>query len=158
MNFNGSGAHAIVSSESDEFIEILFRLHAQFELANQLFISPSQFDGRMIVNTGSGQVEYFSVEVPPGHGRNIAFEQYSQAAESGVGLIETMSLSAGAIPEVKWDRQMATADAREFLADAFFEFHKIDWVPIDQALKKAKDLERPVFAVILEGALDDQSC
>ena len=44
------------------------------------------------------------------------------------------------------------------LARRFYAFAAVPWLPFDRAVQRARRLGRPLHAVVLFGALDDESC
>jgi hypothetical protein len=63
-----------------------------------------------------------------------------------------------AVEAIRWTEQIETAQALDRLGALFYKFKDIHWVPFEQALAAAKVQKKPIFAVVLWGALDDQSC
>ena len=49
-------------------------------------------------------------------------------------------------------------DAEERLKRLFYDFMEIDWRPPKEAIALAQQEGKPIFAVVLWGSLDDQSC
>jgi hypothetical protein len=75
--------------------------------------------------------------------------------------VDRMELTGGdprATDAVSWDKALSPDDAARQLARVFYKFEEIDWVPPDRALARAREKNRPVFAVVSWGSTDDQSC
>ena len=72
--------------------------------------------------------------------------------------MELSTLSSTPVREIAWETAITEEEAREKLATAFYKFAKIEWVPIENAVELAKLTNRPIHALVLFGALDDESC
>ena len=44
------------------------------------------------------------------------------------------------------------------LARQFYKAQEIEWVPLDEALEKARLLDRPIHVVSADGTFMDESC
>ena len=60
--------------------------------------------------------------------------------------------------EIAWDYAITAKEARKKLELKFYRFAEIDWLPIDEAIVQAEVTHRPIHAILLWGALDDESC
>ena len=73
------GAFAVLQGVSASYLDIVFRVHAEFDLAPKsgnfpalyVWYSPACFLGRIVVNRGEGTVEYFQFGVPTDMALNI---------------------------------------------------------------------------------------
>jgi hypothetical protein len=158
MNFDGSGAFATLRARTDAYWEIAVRMHAQFAYPGEVYLSPSSFEGRVVIDLRGKKVEYLSLFVPHHHERNIAFEVHSGEFLTGLGSAPRIELSGGGEALHNWTEEIPEAKARELLAQQFFPFEKLDWLPLDKALERAAESKSPLFVVVIEGALTDQSC
>ena len=75
-----------------------------------------------------------------------------------IGWVPRMELVGGTPVDVPWTRSMPLAEARTRLARSFYAFAAIDWLPFDEAVMTARELDRPLHVVVLFGTLDDESC
>lgn len=171
------GAFAILQGMSPAYLDIVFRIHAEFELAPKdpnfpaisVWYTPACFLGRVIVNRTAGTVEYFQLGVPTDIVKNIhgtvltapdldhpdgyRIYQFLRA--------ERMELAGGTLPtfeDAQWTQRMNPAVAHDKLAKLFYKFKDIDFVPFQQALATARAQKKPIFVFVALGALDDQSC
>jgi hypothetical protein len=161
------GAFAILRAVSPSHLDVIFRIHAQFDLLpkpsrlplSEVTYTPASFLGRLVLNRSAGTVEYFSLGVPTDKTMNV----HVSASEYDHNLIhvDRMELVGGnlqGVEGIRWSEQVEAAQAHERLAGVFYKFKDIHWVPFDQALAAARAQKKPIFAVLLWGALDDQSC
>lgn len=161
MNFDGSGAYATIASISEERIEILFRMHAQFLYPENTYLSPAQFNGRLIVNSKTKLVEYFRVTVPVHHIKNVAFEVRSGDNLSGLTFVRRMELLHGELDwpaSLKWVARDEPKGVFEKLGKQFFPCEEVGWMTPAQAWQTSRETGKPIFAIVIEGALTDQSC
>lgn len=159
MNFDGSGAHAVLRAHSPQRLDILFRVHAQFEVADRLYFSPAEFAGRLVLERETGRVEHVSFVLPTDHSLNFAFELHTEQSQVGLGFIPLMSLLGGdAVKEHDWQEQISVEEARLKLGREFFTFLKIDWLDPEEAFERSAREGKPLFGVVIAGVPDDQSC
>ncbi len=156
---DGRGTYAVLRAVSPSHLEIDFRIHAQFKLPANSSLTPGQFAGRLLVNRAQGSVEYVAMKVPTDHVRNVNFE-FRKPEHPGVGSVfaSRMELVGGLLAEQEWTEEMEPDQARRLLVKRFYPFEEIEWVPFEQALEQARNTNRPVFALVIKGVLNDQSC
>ena len=171
------GAFAMLRGVSSSYLDIEFRVHAEFNLAPKtgefpalyVWYTPSYLQGRIVVNRDTGTVEYFQCGVPTDEVLNIhttvwvgqndppndfdAVYQHLRADR-----MELVGGSLRGLEGVQWTDQISTSQARDKLARVFYKFKEVDYVPFDQALAIARTHNKPIFAFVALGALDDQSC
>lgn len=160
LNMDATGAYGILQAAGPDYYSLFFRLHAQFRVAEIIYLTPAQFDGRLLVNRKSGDIVEFEIEVPTEHLKNVAFEVHDHDGLTGLGQIDEMSLRAEGhqLAEPDWTEQIEPKLARDILADTFFACRKIDWVPLKEAVKTSEESGKPLFVLAIAGVLDDQSC
>ncbi len=160
LNMDGVGSYALLRAVSQDKAEIALRLHAQFQLEGQLFYTPAAFLGSLTVNR-DGAVESLELAVPTEHSRNLGFEIHGSQHYVGLGFLNEMALKGQAEIQLSsdgWLEEISPDRANEELRSKFDAFHDIPWAPVETVLKKAKEQDRPIFAIVIEGVLDDQSC
>ena len=169
-----NGAFACLRALSAEYAEITFRIHADFTLssiayekwrrANSLkedeckarFI-PSQFAGRLVVNLKERTVRAFSLSLPP-RNSNVDINAYGCADMVFVPRMELLATDADDQGEIAWDLSVTEEEARRALELKFYKFAEIEWRPVEEAIELAKATHRPIHAILVWGALDDESC
>ena len=152
------GAKACLRAISSNYAEIVFRIHAQFVLdASGVRLLPAQFAGRLVLNRKEGVVVAFSLSLPS-RNSNVDVNAFKAADMAFIPRMELSTLSSAPIHEIAWETAITEEEARKKLATAFYKFAKIEWVPIEDAVELARATNRPVHALVLFGALDDESC
>jgi hypothetical protein len=170
------GAIAILRAASPSYLDIAFRVHAEFYLTPDdwpaelppigAWYTPAFFTGQILVNTQAGAVEHFRLELPTDKALNVhltvdASRLGYKVQAHDIVRVERMQLTGGdskRLEKVRWVKELNPTDAQVRLAKAFYKFEEIDWVPVDQALARARSLGRPIFAIVSWGSFADQSC
>lgn len=167
------GAFAVLRAVSTSHLDIAFRIHAEFDITpetptgdfpvEKIWYTPAYFSGQMIVNRESGIVEHFRMGLPTDKTLNAHFTVGVPGGDAhDIVRVDGMELSSGAselaAKEVAWNESITHAAAQERLQRVFYKFMEIKWLPFDQVMTAARDANKPIFAMVLWGALDDQSC
>jgi hypothetical protein len=161
LNIDGGGAYALLRAHSKTRWEIVFRIHSQFVIDENVFLSPAQFDGRLVIDLEKGSVTDVEIKVPRDHSLNVAVEVHKEDWPTALGFAPCMELvgSTGAnVIDHSWIQELDLEQARLKLSQKFFAFENIAWLPLEEALQASDDLKKPLFAVVIAGALDDESC
>jgi hypothetical protein len=170
------GAFAILRADSPSHLEIAFRIHAEFYLTPEdwpadqplfrAWYTPAYFFGRLLINKQNGTIEYFRLEVAKEKALNVHLTVVAQ----GIGdtrqahdivRVEHMELTGGDSAQVEknaWTKELTPAEAYARLAQTFYKFLDIEWLPFDQVLAQARKQNKPIFAIVSWGSFDDQSC
>jgi len=170
------GAFATLRAVSPTYLDIVFRIHAEFYLtpddrpASQPVIrawyTPAYFTGRVLVNREHGTVEHFRLGLAADKALNV----HLTVAAKGIGdtrqahdvvRVDRMELTGGdgqRAESTPWTSAVTLSEAQSRLASIFYKFLDIDWAPFDRAAALASSRNRPIFAVVSWGAFDDQSC
>ena len=152
------GAKACLRALSQEYVEIVFRIHALFILNGpDARFTPAQFAGRLVINRRDRNVAAFSMSLPP-RNSNVDINAYGAADIVFVPRMELSALSEDPMHEIVWETSITEDKARRKLKSAFYKFAEIEWTPIEDTVKLAKATNRPIHALVLFGALDDESC
>ncbi len=61
-------------------------------------------------------------------------------------------------PDVVWQQELTEEQARSILTLRFYAFAKIPWLTLEEGVKRARALRKPLHIVTLFGPLDDESC
>jgi hypothetical protein len=175
------GAFALLRAVSPTHLDVVFRIHAEFDIAQNVWLTPACFWGRMIVDKTAGTVEYFRLWVPTENRLNIHLTVAESIPKGGtepvifreiehgdvvhskrdivrVEQMELVSANQDFSETLDWSSTIDMDEARLKLKQAFYAFENIDWVPWQRAQEAAAATQKPILAVVLWGALDDQSC
>ena len=125
--------------------------------ASGIRLLPSQFAGRLVLNRKERAVVEFSLALPS-RNSNVDVNAFRVADMAFIPRMELATLSSTPVREIAWETAITEEEARKKLATAFYKFAKIEWVPIADAVELAKVTNRPIHALVLFGALDDESC
>ena len=152
------GAKACLRAISPDYAEIVFRIHAQFVLdAPGVRLLPAQFAGRLVLDRKEGGVVEFSLSLPS-RDSNVDVNAFRAADMAFIPRMELFTLASGSIHDIEWDTNITAEEARKKLAAAFYKFAEIAWTPIEETVELAKVTNRSIHALVLFGALDDESC
>lgn len=152
------GMKACLRAISPEYAEIVFRIHVQFRLhAPGARLLPAQFTGRLILNLHEHSVYQFSLSLPT-RNSNVDINFLGCADMAFVPRMALCYLSDASLHDLAWEASISEQDARQKLARAFYKFVDIEWTPIEGTVERAEATNRPIHAVVLFGALDDESC
>ncbi len=172
------GAFAVLRAMSPNYLDIAFRVHAEFNLTTELasnlppnrrqlldqgWYTPAYFSGRMIVNRTQGTVDYFQLGLPTDRAFNVHLTMKPVVADPlshYMGHVDRMELVGGKseLAAQEGKEAISCADANRRLEHLFYKFMDIEWLPFDRVLAAAREKKRPILAVVLWGNLDDQSC
>ena len=72
--------------------------------------------------------------------------------------MELVSANDELADSLDWPESIDLDQAKDVLTKVFYKFATIDWVPWKHARAVAGERNKPILAVVLWGALDDQSC
>ena len=153
------GAKACLRAISPNYAEIVLRIHAQFVLdASGVRLLPAQFAGRLVLDRKEGVIVEFSLALPP-RNSNVDVNAFRTADMAFIPRMELSTLSSRtSTHEMVWKTAITEEEARKKLATAFYKFVEIEWIPIEDVVELAKKTNRPIHALVLFGALDDESC
>ena len=169
------GAFAILQAASPSYLEIAFRIHAEFSLEPdgpagepppvRVWYTPAAFNGRMLIDRKKGTVDHFRLELPADKAINVHltvnFRGGGNNQPHAIVRVEHMDLTGGddgAVENMPWKAALSRAEADRRLGKVFFKFLEIDWVPFDAVAAEARSRGRPIFALVSWGSIDDQSC
>jgi hypothetical protein len=168
------GAFGVLRAVSTGYLDIAFRLHAEFNLTPKeyqhhalpitMWCTPANFTGQMLVNRKAGTVDYFHLDLPRDKTLNMhftVFADFLKGEQHDIVRVEHMELTGGdstVVNGVRWDQFMELAQANAKLAHEFYKFNDIAWVPTEKALSVARESKKPILAMVMWGSLDDQSC
>jgi hypothetical protein len=168
------GAFAILRAVSPHYLDIAFRIHAEFYLTSSegrykavdAWYSPAYFSGRVLVNKDTGTVDQFRLAQPTDKMLNVHLTVDGSrigfpAQPHDVVRVERMELVGGdaeLASHISWQKALSPSEADARLAKVFYKSLEIDWTPFDRVLTHSRSRNRPIFALVSWGAIDDQSC
>uniref|UniRef100_A0A4W4GXB2 Uncharacterized protein n=1 Tax=Electrophorus electricus TaxID=8005 RepID=A0A4W4GXB2_ELEEL len=137
--FAPQGAVACVRAVSDFYYDIVFRIHAEFQLNEvpdfPFWFTPGQFTGHVSLSKDASHVRAFHLYVPNDRSLNVDMEWLYGASESSsmevdIGYLPQMELRAAgpSTPSVVYDEQGNVIDSRaEGGEPVQFVFEEIRW-------------------------------
>ena len=154
-----NGAFGLLRAVSDSYMDIAFRIHAEFFLTPgegtpgtapiNAWYSPAYFEGNMLVNQKNGTVDYFRLALANEKALNVhltvqAIGAFAKEAHDIVR-VERMDLVGGSMPAqgvIRSAKEITPASASAKLAKIFYKSLEIDFVPCDQALATLSSYQR----------------
>ncbi|MCI4382319.1 hypothetical protein PGIGA_G00013500, partial [Pangasianodon gigas] len=137
--FAPQGAVACIRAVSDFYYDIVFRIHAEFQLNDvpdfPFWFTPGQFAGHVVLSRDASHVRDFHLYVPNDKSLNVDMEWLYGASESSsmevdIGYLPQMELRAAgpSTPSVIYDEQGKVIDTREEGGEPIhFVFEEIHW-------------------------------
>ncbi|MGH0129529.1 UNVERIFIED_CONTAM: hypothetical protein FKN15_009284 [Acipenser sinensis] len=138
--FAPQGAVACVRAISNYYYDIVFRIHAEFQLNDvpdfPFWFSPGQFTGNIVLSRDSSHVREFRLHVPNNRSLNVDMEWLYGASESSnmevdIGYLPQMELEAAApsIPSFIHDEEGNVIDSLDANGEPIqFVFEEIEWL------------------------------
>ncbi len=153
------GAFACLRALSVGYVEIAFRIHAEFVLdkAARAYFTPAQFTGRLILNRTGGSIREFRLYLPP-RNTNVDINAFGGADMVYVPRMELIGQNIDDQRDIMWETSMTEADAKSALEAAFYKFSEIERLPIAEAVAYAQEKNRPIHLLLTWGVFDDESC
>lgn len=160
------GAWACLRSLGPRHAEVLMRVHAEFVLEGDgtpgetSWLTPAQFEGRMVIDRRRGTVTAFRLALPD-QSANVDLNVAAYGGTSAdIGRIPRMELvGGGALPDTTAGAdEISLDDTRRRLARKFYRFADIDWLTLEEGLAQSKATGRPLHVLLLFGSLTDESC
>jgi len=144
------GGRATLLSRTREELEVLLRVHCEFELvAREMYLLPAQFEGRLLWDRVVREPKAFHLALPP---RDTNFDvSYGRSVD--IGFIPRMQVASANARPARDDANGARARLRE----AFYG-PQVEWRPLGDALARAQESGKRLHVMQLFGTLDDESC
>lgn len=183
VRFGPRGSIALVRASSEKYLDIVMRVHAEFQLNTEphfpFWFTPGQFQGRLIIDRQAEHVEYFELALPADRQLNIDMEWVTGPGsnEVDIGYVPEMRLYSsqpsqpwevesavnttdeGVDPDsLAWDQEVSLEQARLTLEKVLYPFKTVHYLPFLDAVGAALREGKLVHSLLLWGALDDQSC
>ncbi len=156
------GLWACLRAYNDKFVDIVFRIHAEFKLEDGWF-TPSQFAGHLVIDRIEEKVAFFEMYVPDGPiNFDVNWKRHKDASHSIVaGGFCQMELRAGTqdlLKNVEFTASILQETAEHALIQRFYKSQQINWVPPEQVLEMVETQQKPIHAISIDGPLMDESC
>ena len=152
-------AKACLRAISSEYADIVFRIHARFTLnaAIDAYFRPAQLTGNLIINRHTQTICQWTLSLP-NRSSNVDMGAFRSRDIGFVPRMELCSVSKTQPESIAWETAITEEDVEKKFQNAFYKCFEIEWTPIEDAVDRAKALNRPIHAVLLFGVLDDESC
>ncbi|KAM7375954.1 hypothetical protein PAMP_005708 [Pampus punctatissimus] len=137
--FAPQGTVACIRASNDFYYDIVFRIHAEFQLNDvpdfPFWFTPGQITGNIVVSKDASHVRYFHLYVPNNRSLNVDMEWLYGASESSnmevdIGYLPQLELqSTGpSTPSIIMDEEGNVIDSRSGTSEPIqFIFEDIDW-------------------------------
>ena len=157
------GLWACLRAYDTEFADVVFRIHAQFDLKDGWF-TPAQFTGRLVIDRVKRSVAFFQMYVPKStinFGAKWKIDPDEEGHITDSGFCPQMELRAG-IENVERNTEFIESITQEEvehkLSLCFYKSQHINWVSLEEALEMAPAQGKPIHAISIDGPLLDESC
>lgn len=103
MRFGPKGTVACVQAYNDEYVHIVFRMHAEFQLNeppnSPFWFTPGQFVGDLVISRNGTHIHYFHMHVPNDKRLNVDMEWMTVGTD---GEESGMEVDIGYMPLMEW--------------------------------------------------------
>ncbi|KAF6721832.1 Selenoprotein N [Oryzias melastigma] len=152
--FAPQGAVACMRAKNDFYYDIVFRIHAEFQLNDvpnfPFWFTPGQFTGNIVLSKDASHVRHFHLYVPNDRSLNVDMEWLYGASESSnmevdIGYLPQMELqSTGpSTPSIILDEEGNVIDRRDGSSEPIqFVFEEIHWTSEISREEAARHLEK----------------
>ena len=160
------GLWGCLRAYNDQYVEIVYRIHAEFNLTDGWF-TPSQFKGNLVIDRKNGRIVSFKMYVPKGV---LNFDANWYTIQEGyskplwytdIGFCPQMELQTGNdydTNRMEYTESISQEEAENKLIRCFYKSEQINWVSLEEALKLAPIQQKPIHAISIDGPLADESC
>jgi hypothetical protein len=174
--YDPRGSAAIIRGLSDNYIDIIFRMHIEFQLSptnDKFWLSPAFLSGRIVLYNNSidnkYEISYFDLSIPTYNQLNVDMEwtngpNLDQSGEVDIGFTPIMSISTSLNNKFQFnDNYLKTSityiEAQKRLEQLFYPFTQIDYLRnLWQVINLSKEQNKLIHVIVLWGSLTDQSC
>ena len=136
------GLWACLRAYNAEFADIVFRIHAQFDLKDGWF-TPSQFTGHLVIDRIKRSVAFFQMYIPKGTINFDAKWKIDPNAEGHItdsGFCPQMELRAGiedVVQNIESTESITQEEVEHQLTLCFYKSQHINWISLEEALEMA---------------------
>ncbi|MDE0011311.1 MAG: hypothetical protein OXU36_09185 [Candidatus Poribacteria bacterium] len=159
VGLESEGAFACLRALSPTHAEIVFRIHAEFQLDKEAraYFTPAQFTGRLILNRNNGTIRDFWLHLPP-RNTNVDINAFGSADMVFVPRMELIGQNTYDKSDIVWETAITENEAKDLLEAPFYKFSEIERLPIEEAVAQAQAENRPIHVVLTWGVFDAESC
>ena len=159
VGLESEGAFACLRALSPTHAEIVFRIHAEFQLDEEAraYFTPAQFTGRLILNRNTGTIRDFWLHLPP-RNTNVDINAFGGADMVYVPRMELIAQNAHDQSDVVWETAITKNEAKDLLEASFYKLSEIKRLSVEEAVAQAQVENRPIHVVLTWGVFDDESC
>ena len=159
VGLESEGAFACLRALSATHVEIVFRIHAEFQLDAEAraYFTPAQFTGRLILNRNNGTIRDFWLHLPP-RNTNVDINAFGGADMVYVPRMELIAQNTHDQSDIVWETAITENEAKDLLETSFYKFSEIERLPVEEAIAHAQAENRPLHVVLTWGVFDDESC
>ena len=159
VGLESEGAFACLRALSPTHAEIVFRIHAEFQLDQEAraYFTPAQFTGRLILNRNNRTIRDFWLHLPR-RNTNVDINAFGGADMVYVPRMELIAQNAHDQSDVVWETAITENEAKDLLEASFYKFSEIERLSIEEAVAQAQAENRPIHVVLTWGVFDDESC
>ena len=153
------GGFASLRALSSGYVEIVFRVHAEFLLDKDAsaYFTPAQFTGRLVLNRNSGMIREFWLYLPS-RNTNVDINAFNAADMVFVPRMELIGQNPDDQGDIVWETAITEEEAKAMLAAAFYKSAEIERFPIEEVVAQAQAKNRPIHVLMTWGVFDDESC
>ncbi len=159
-----AGTWGTLRAVSERYAEILTSSHADFLFEPDIWFTPGQFEGRLVIDRSDGSIASYRLHVPVRMSNvdvNVPTAETRKMGNNlglpGIGLIPRMELASATTGQaVAWTESVSDEEARAALRHRFYGDAK--WTPFAEAVALSEAQGKPLHALVLLGTLDDESC
>jgi hypothetical protein len=157
------GAFACLRFASEETAEIVLRAHVEFRYqaghpATDVWLTPSQFRGRLGIDRRAGTVRAFELLVPDARANVDVNVRVEEMMIADIGRIPCLELRSGELPDDGDHGGLSLAQAEARLARRFYAAAELEWLELPAALARARASGKPLHVLTMFGSLFDESC
>lgn len=111
--FGPKGTVACIQAYNEEYVHVVFRMHAEFQLSeppcSPFWFTPGQFLGDLVISRNGTHVHYFHMHVPNDKRLNVDMEWMTGGTEDDGG----MEVDIGYMPLMKWTLEAESVSKAE---------------------------------------------
>ncbi|CAG2244598.1 SEPN1 [Mytilus edulis] len=172
--FPPQGGVASVRAYNKEYLDISFRLHAEFQLSeppnNPMWFTPAQFTGNLIISRDYKKIIYFHMYVPTDKKLNVDMEwindiETAAAMQVDIGFLPQMEMNMVStttdldktLKAIKWTNEIPEFDVKRKIEIKMYPFKEVPYFNFTNSFERAQKEDKLVHSILLWGALDDQT-